>query len=62
MYQRADIIFVVARPMVGVSLDVLQVLNHVAENQVVVVKKCVCGSNLAARDRAIAIWEAGESS
>ena len=62
MYQRADIIFVVARPMVGVSLDVLQVLNHVAENQVVVVKKSVCGSNLAARDRAIAIWEAGESS
>ena len=36
MYERADIIFVVARPMVGVSLYVVQVLYHVAENYVVV--------------------------
>ena len=36
VYERADIIFVVARPMVGVSLYVVQVLYHVAENYVVV--------------------------
>ena len=50
MYERADIIFVVARPMVGMSLYVLQVLYHMAENDVVVVAKYVGGSNLAASD------------
>ena len=64
MYERADIIFVVARSMVSMSLYVLQVLHHMAENHVVVVAKCVFGGiNLAARERATAICEAaGESS
>ena len=32
MYERVDIIFVVSRPMVGVLLDVVQVLDHMAED------------------------------
>ena len=32
MYERVDIIFVVSRPMVGVLLYVVQVLDHMAED------------------------------
>ena len=32
MYERVDIIFVVSRPMVGVVLYVVQVLDHMAED------------------------------
>ena len=38
MYERADIIFVIAGPVIGVPFYVLQVLYHMAENAQIMVR------------------------
>ena len=46
MYERADIIFVIAGPVVGVTFYVLQVLYHMAENAHIMVRMFLLVRNM----------------